>query len=425
MASIIKRGKRYQIRFLNRHGRWKKMACKAATASEAQRLADDKERVEEKIRLGVLRAVAPDMRFKEALPLYFSTLRPDYASRQSLEGRFRNRILPHLGEKYCREITPADVKLMLAKNSDCAPQTREHLRVAVQGVFTFLINDLKLVQGENPAGKVPKQKGPGKLPGFLQVHEIPRLMAQVPEQHLPVFLFGVGTGVRKGESLGLLKAEVDLVHRVAHMNHSHERDTTKGGIGRPVGIPPWLVPILRKHFESTASVYAFPGKNGERQPRWVALHKIMKTALKAAGLITGYRAWCHTSGPRKGCGFKEERQEKGEPICQCGKRLKIQGVPYKLTFHNLRHTFATWALAQGKNLGKVQDLLGHKDPRTTRVYAKVLAEHLTELTDSMDLGMGKKGTQMGHAGGLHVPLGDTVGTGGYLQLPERTLEGSL
>ena len=44
--------------------------------------------------------------------------------------------------------------------------------------------------------------------------------------------------------------------------------------------------------------------------------------------------------------------------------------------HKMRSTFATLLLNETDNLAIVQDALGHSDPRTTRIYAKVLDEQL-------------------------------------------------
>lgn len=44
--------------------------------------------------------------------------------------------------------------------------------------------------------------------------------------------------------------------------------------------------------------------------------------------------------------------------------------------HKMRSTFATMLLRETDNLAIVQDALGHSDPRTTRIYAKVLDEQL-------------------------------------------------
>ena len=49
------------------------------------------------------------------------------------------------------------------------------------------------------------------------------------------------------------------------------------------------------------------------------------------------------------------------------------GLPREVTFHSLRHTFATYLLEDGAPVREVQDALGHSDVRTTlALYAHVL-----------------------------------------------------
>lgn len=49
--------------------------------------------------------------------------------------------------------------------------------------------------------------------------------------------------------------------------------------------------------------------------------------------------------------------------------------------HKMRSTFATLLLRETDNLAIVQDALGHADPRTTRIYAKVLDEQLKQAAN--------------------------------------------
>ena len=53
--------------------------------------------------------------------------------------------------------------------------------------------------------------------------------------------------------------------------------------------------------------------------------------------------------------------------------------------HSLRHACATHLLEQGASLKEIGDLLGHRDYRSTSIYAKVHLQQLRRVAD-FDLG---------------------------------------
>ena len=59
-------------------------------------------------------------------------------------------------------------------------------------------------------------------------------------------------------------------------------------------------------------------------------------------------------------------------------------LPFPLSFHASRHTFATRALTKGMRIEHVSKILDHTEIRTTQVYAKVVSEELDKAMEIMD-----------------------------------------
>lgn len=61
------------------------------------------------------------------------------------------------------------------------------------------------------------------------------------------------------------------------------------------------------------------------------------------------------------------------------------GIDRKITFHSFRHTNATLHLLGGTDLYTLQKLLGHKNPKTTQIYAHIIDEKKREAVNRITL----------------------------------------
>ncbi|MGB0412937.1 MAG: tyrosine-type recombinase/integrase [Coraliomargarita sp.] len=57
-----------------------------------------------------------------------------------------------------------------------------------------------------------------------------------------------------------------------------------------------------------------------------------------------------------------------QPVCGSG---RAAGIEKRVTSHVFRHSFATHRLESGMDLCRLQELLGHTNLETTRIYLHV------------------------------------------------------
>ena len=70
---------------------------------------------------------------------------------------------------------------------------------------------------------------------------------------------------------------------------------------------------------------------------------------------------------------------------QLAKWILDAGIMKKISFHSFRHTFATLQLFNGTDIYTVSKMLGHKDLKTTQIYAKIVDEAKREASNKIKL----------------------------------------
>ncbi|MDE5636798.1 MAG: site-specific integrase [Alistipes sp.] len=70
--------------------------------------------------------------------------------------------------------------------------------------------------------------------------------------------------------------------------------------------------------------------------------------------------------------------------------MTMSGIDRRITFHSARHTFATsMTLSQGVAIETISKLLGHKNIRTTQIYADITHQHLNSEMNLLSKRIGK------------------------------------
>lgn len=253
---------------------------------------------------------------------------------KSEESLFRLWIGPVIGDKPLGDIAPFDLEKIkkVMTNAGRAGRSIVYALAVVRQVFNYaLTNDL--YTGKNPAGPAGKVKRPttdNKRLRYLSREEAAALLAELATMSRDVHgmaLLSIHTGMRAGEVFSLTWADVDLAGGVLLLKD------TKSNKNRPAFMTEAVKAMLQARTKSAPAGLVFPGRNG------VKIEQASDTFNRAVDKL----------GLNEGITDRRQR----------------------VTFHTLRHTFASWLVESGTDIYTVQELLGHSDLKLTARYAHI------------------------------------------------------
>ncbi len=176
------------------------------------------------------------------------------------------------------------------------------------------------------------------LPTILSVKEVDNILRSINNlKHLCVLYTIYGGGLRLSEVINL------RVQDVLWDRNQVQIKAGKGNKDRMVMLSQSLKELLQKYFnEYKPQYWLFEGADERSQYTSSSIQKVVREAAKRAG------------------------------------------ISRKVTPHTLRHCFATHLMDNGTDTRYIQELLGHKDIRTTLIYTHVTTSSINTIESPLD-----------------------------------------
>ena len=273
------------------------------------------------------------------------------------------RFVLHHGKRH-----PADLDAQAVEDF-LAHLARRHVGSSTQrqaaSALLFLYREVLRLPMDLP-GRIARPALPQRLPVVMSRTEVGLVLAELKGTHRVVASLLYGAGLRLLEALQLRIKDVSLDRREIAVRGG------KGGHNRIAILPATLRNDLRRQMRKVERQHANDIRSGAG---WVELPGAMSIKSPGAGRALQWQ-WLFPAARRHldEASGQHRRHHLHETAIQraVGQAVKSANIPTRATCHTFRHSFATHLLEDGYDIRTIQELLGHKNVKTTMIYTHVL-----------------------------------------------------